>query len=188
MFRNLYYRQGCSHKYTGAMYAGQSCWNNAMNPVLSNRVYGSSVSKPQGFNSERAIIMPVVSGSNIAAILRGGSDFSGVITAIGNLTTEASGSGTVSAANGNMAANMSANPSGTCTLTFSIEGKGWMSATIDVGAHPSAFDIVQAVLNALAADYNRAGTIGQKINGAGSAGDPWSDSRALTVAKFLGLK
>lgn len=44
------------------------------------------------------------------------------------------------------------------------------------------------VLNALASEYNRPGTIGQKINGAGSAGDPWSDSRALTVAKFLGLK
>lgn len=175
-------------KYFGASYASQRGWNNALNPVLYNRAFGSSVSKPQGFNSERAIIMPVVTGGNIAAILRGDSDLTGGANALGNLSASLSGSGTVATANANMAANRTATLSGTCELTFNISGKGWMSATIDVGAHPSAFDIVQAVLNALATDYNRPGTIGQKINGAGSAGDPWSDARALTVAKFLGLK
>jgi hypothetical protein len=50
--------------------------------------------------------------------------------------------------------------------------KGRARATLDVsiGAVPSAFDNAQAVLNALAASYNIAGTIGAKINASGSGG------------------
>lgn len=63
-----------------------------------------------------------------------------------------------------------------------------ISLTVNVGAVPSAYDITQAILNAVALDYNNPGTIGAKINASGAGGDPWADSRALTVSKFLGLK
>ena len=93
-----------------------------------------------------------------------------------------------------------------------------ISLTVNVGAVPSAFDITQSVLNAVASQYNYPGTIGNKINSSASAGDPWgtplpgtyppgsagallggmdpqemanailTDPRFLTVAKFLGLK
>lgn len=49
-----------------------------------------------------------------------------------------------------------------------------MALDVSIGAVPSAFDNAQAVLNALASQYNIPGTIGAKINDAGSAGDPWS--------------
>jgi hypothetical protein len=55
-----------------------------------------------------------------------------------------------------------------------MRGKAHLSATIEIGSRPSAFDIIQAVLNAVASQYNIPGTIGNKINSAASAGDPWS--------------
>lgn len=59
---------------------------------------------------------------------------------------------------------------------------------VSIGATPSAFDISQAVWLQIASAVNVPGTTGEKLNGAGSAGNPWSDPKALTVGKFLGLK
>lgn len=88
--------------------------------------------------------------------------------------------------------------------------------TVNVGAVPSAEDVAQAIWNSQASTYNYSGTMGNKLNTASSGGvdiealaqavweyttrtltaggggsdvdDIWTDSRALTVAKFLGLK
>lgn len=49
-----------------------------------------------------------------------------------------------------------------------------MALDVSIGAVPSAFDIAQAVLNAVASSYNIPGTIGEKINDAGAGGDPWA--------------
>lgn len=63
--------------------------------------------------------------------------------------------------------------------------------------------IVDAVWNALAAEYDLSGTMGEKLNGAGSAGDPWTTDLSsyntaqtagkilkekLSKSQFLGLK
>lgn len=66
---------------------------------------------------------------------------------------------------------------------------------VDVGATPSAEDIAQAIWNASASKYNNAGTMGSKVNTASSGGVDTgalvdgivSDSRTLTVGKFLAL-
>lgn len=65
---------------------------------------------------------------------------------------------------------------------LSLEGEWTPFTTL------SPENLAQAVWDALAVDNNDPGTMGEKLNSAGTAGDPWSDSRALTVAKFLGLK
>jgi hypothetical protein len=59
-------------------------------------------------------------------------------------------------------------------VTAAILGLGWLSATIHIGALPSAFDIVQAVWNSIAASYNLPGSLGEKLNAAGAGGDPWT--------------
>ena len=70
----------------------------------------------------------------------------------------------------------------------SLEQASWKKrarAALDVsiGASPSAFDIAQAVLNAVASSYNIAGTIGAKINASGSGGvDPQAIRDAFTLA------
>ena len=69
-----------------------------------------------------------------------------------------------------------------------MRGSVRVNISVDVGAQPSVQEIVAGVLDALAASYNKPGTIGAKINASGAGGDPWADPRAMTVAKFLGLK
>jgi len=56
-----------------------------------------------------------------------------------------------------------------------LKGNSDLQATIYVSqAEASVQQLVAAVWSALAADYNVSGTMGQKLNGAGSAGDPWT--------------
>lgn len=57
---------------------------------------------------------------------------------------------------------------------FGLRGDARLSLDVDVAAQPTVFDIVQGVLNAVASQYNLPGTIGNKINSASAAGDPWS--------------
>lgn len=45
-----------------------------------------------------------------------------------------------------------------------------VALSVSIGASPSAFDITQSVLNAIASSYNIPGTVGAKINSAGSGG------------------
>lgn len=82
-------------------------------------------------------------------------------------------------------------------------------AKANIGADITPFtelspeNLAKSVWNSIASQFNIAGTMGNKLNGAGSAGDPWTtdlDSYTtqgtagkklkdvLTTAKFLGLK
>jgi len=68
-------------------------------------------------------------------------------------------------------------PVGTATITLTAEADpmawGWMEGTTEeAGLSPTG--IANAVWNALAEDSNEAGTMGQKLNAAGTAGDPWT--------------
>ena len=69
-----------------------------------------------------------------------------------------------------------------------MRGSVRITVSVDVGAQPSVQDIVAGILDALALSYNKPNTIGARINASGAGGDPWADPRALTLAKFLGLK
>jgi hypothetical protein len=62
------------------------------------------------------------------------------------------------------------------TVIGEVVAKAWARMGIDrsIEAQPTAFEITQSVLNALAADYNIPNTIGAKINASGAAGDPWA--------------
>jgi hypothetical protein len=65
---------------------------------------------------------------------------------------------------------------GTSSMTATPSALGQMSATLTVAEaadplSPSA--LAAAVWNALAASFNTAGTMGNKLNSASSAGDPW---------------
>lgn len=122
----------------------------------------------------------------MAATLAGQGDIDGALGMISWMTANLTGSGTVS-------------PSS------SMFGTANMSANIYVNTGTaSAKELAAEVWEALAADFNNAGTMGQKLNGAGSAGDPWTTAlpgpyaagtagkivgdKLLTWQKFLALK
>ncbi len=54
--------------------------------------------------------------------------------------------------------------------------RGRIALDVSIGAVPSAYDIAQAVWGQVASAVNNPGTTGEKLNGAGSAGNPWTDS------------
>lgn len=98
------------------------------------------------------------------------ASISGQLTAIANLV----GSGQLTAAAGALAG-MVAGLNGSGTLTASQQALGQMTANIFVNQSAATVEqIVDAVWNAFATEYNISGTMGQKLNGAGSAGDPWT--------------
>jgi hypothetical protein len=138
--------------------------------------------------------------ANLIPTINGAIDFSGS----GTLSAEAAlvismfcdmtGSGTLSASivgllnmsidlegSGDLAASLS----GIGNMLIDLEGSGNLEATIAAYGNMS-IDIVvtgtgltlenvrAAVWNAIAADFNESGTMGNKMNSAASAGDPWS--------------
>jgi hypothetical protein len=109
----------------------------------------------------------------VAALVGSGSltaSVSGQLEAVADLI----GSGSFTAAAGALAG-MVADLSGSGSLTGSQQALGEMVADIFVNqSEASVEQIVAAVWNAFATEYNISGTMGQKLNGAGSAGDPWT--------------
>jgi hypothetical protein len=88
-----------------------------------------------------------------------------------------------------MAYTSSATFAGEGFIDADITAAGRMSATLDAGARPSAFDIAQEVWQAQATSYNAAGTMGEKLNDAGSAGNPWTTviEDGMTAEEILKL-
>lgn len=123
---------------------------------------------------------------------------SGVFAATGGLfaglTLSMSGSGSMSLSGGGLleaflamagtsefSAAISANAgmtlamAGVGSMTLAPQATGEMVLEIYVNQSQATVDqIVAAVWSALAAEYNESGTMGNKLNGAGSAGDPWT--------------
>jgi len=70
---------------------------------------------------------------------------------------------------------MNAGLSGSGSISAELKGTLSMSASIYVNqSEATVQQIVEGVWNAIAADFNTAGTMGNKLNSAGSGGDPWS--------------
>jgi len=125
---------------------------------------------------------------------------------IGQIQASASlaGSGTLTGAQSALAG-MVAALTGTGLLSDAQqEALGQMSAEIYVNqSQATVQEIVDAVWNALAAEYDLTGTMGEAMNGAGSAGNPWITDLSgyntantagkilkdrLSKTQFLGLK
>lgn len=111
---------------------------------------------------------------------------------IGQLQASASlaGTGSLTAAQSALAGMVSV-LTGTGLLSDAQQqALGQMTAEIFVNQSEASINqIVYAVWNALAASYNESGTMGNKLNGAGSAGDPWStDLTSYTTDGTAGKK
>jgi len=116
---------------------------------------------------------------------------SGNLSAIGGGLLEAivtmAGTGALTGALG-ATAGLTVTMEGVGSLTASPQGTGEMVIEIYVNQSQATVDqIVAAVWSSLAAEYNVSGTMGNKLNGAGSAGDPWTtDLSSYTTAGTAG--
>jgi len=139
-------------------------WENKSG-VAANR---EKVSYPNGL-FQSAFHMPLKYGG-IGVTLRGSSTLTSAIQGPANMSATLTGGGAITDGDIARGVNLNVTLTGGGTVTSNIKATAKMTAVIRIGASPSAFDVAQAVLNAVASDYNITGTIGAKINDAGSGG------------------
>lgn len=112
--------------------------------------------------------------SSMIASLAGSGSLSASITATLGLAASLAGSGDLAGAL-KLLIPLAAALSGSGSVTSNLKGNLDMEADIYVNqSEATVTQIVSGVWSALASDYNESGTMGQKLNGAGSAGDPWT--------------
>jgi hypothetical protein len=107
---------------------------------------------------------------NLAASLVGTGDFSGAVSALAHAAATLSGSGTISS------------PTSTAS--------GALAASIVVtGDVLNSANVASAVWGALALANNNIGSMGEKLNDAGSASNPWTEviESGFTAAEILRL-
>lgn len=175
-----WYKGGCANNF----YYGDATQTNL-----------KKSSFPYLFSHPHAWILAPKSGITIDTTLT--SAGLGSITLIGqlivNATMTADGSGTFSAdiqgiLQGTMTAagsssttfdlgailNTTMSSSGSGSMTMTISGIGNMTMEITPFTTLSPENLAASVWNAVAADFNTSGTMGEKLNAAGTAGDPWT--------------
>lgn len=154
--------------------------------VLSTTLTGNGIISDALLNAVVSIYSTVYGeGVVLGASLQGVVPISATLTASGQLTNallnsliniyaNLLGEGAISYSNLAAGKYIEAVFSGDCTVSGAdLRAKAGIGAAILVNANLTTFDIAQAVWNALAVQYNISGTMGQKLNAAGSAGDPW---------------
>lgn len=137
-----------------------------------------------------------------AAAITATGALSGSINAALLASANLSGSGSFTASIGALGG-VTAALAGTGTLTAASYATGTLEADILPYTELSPQSLAAAVWDALATTYNATGSMGEKLNGAGSAGDPWGTAvpgayadgtagalmgKLLTLGKFIGLK
>lgn len=207
-------------KVPGGFYADRSFRNNLQRGLIRDNAaaFGSYTSFPQGYQSISRAAIPTIKLSDFirAHIIGEGFLTNTAITVPVTMQASVSGEGTLTS-NAEVGKTLQATVVGTGNLSGDVRSIVSMAATIDAGARPSAFDVAQEVWQSQKASYNAPGTMGNALNSAGTAGDPWTadlstyppgtagnilysmdpqqladailnDPKMLTVAKFLGLK
>lgn len=123
----------------------------------------SAVAALTGTGSLSANILAVL---NAVAALTGSGTLAGAMTAKGALLAALAGIGSLSAPG---------------------YARGHMAADISPFTELSPENLAASVWNAVAADYNAVGTMGEKLNDAGSGSNPWTEviEGSFTAAEIL---
>lgn len=132
-------------------------------------IKGGELSSSTGISGSSGMVPVSSLGVSIAADLAGSGDIEG---------------------NLNLTSSLSAALAGVGDMDGSLRGTANLEATILVnpGAATSQ-DIASAVWDAVAVDNDVPGTMGEKLNAAGTAGDPWTtDLSGYNVAGTAGKK
>jgi hypothetical protein len=111
--------------------------------------------------------------TSMIAALSGSSSVTAGLTGIIQLAADLSGDGQLAGAL-NIIAFLESNLTGTSSITAGLRGTVSMEANIYVNqSQASVEELVAGVWNALTADFNASGSMGEAMAAAGSAGDPW---------------
>lgn len=168
---------------------------------------GGELSSTTQINGTSTLQASIANGINIVSTMAGSGEMTSglslvtsmiaTISCTGTLTgsmvgtiqmaADLAGSGNITGSLG-MLSGLVANLSGQGLISADLKGKLFMAADVYVNqSEATVQQIVDAVWNALATEYDLSGTMGEKLNGAGSAGDPWTtDLTSYTTANTAG--
>lgn len=148
----------------------QAAFAKGMQSTIQNAAaFGQITSVPQGYNAPMKAILPTIKvGGNISAKATLSTFFSADVKAVGNLSAEVLLE-TDMIANANVAINGYATMLLETDMTANITAIGNMSASMDLIARPSAFDIANEIWNARPADFGNPNTMGKKLSDAEAA-------------------
>lgn len=136
---------------------------------ITNAALALVVSAVAALSGSGALTADITGKLEAAAALAGSGDVAGALGALADLAAGLTGSGTLSA---------------------DAAAKAFMSANIVVtGGTLTAGEVATAVWAAIAADNDVTGTMGEKLNDAGSASNPWTEviESGYTAAEILRL-
>lgn len=157
-------------------------------------IAGGELSSTTGLVGTGNITAALTNARILAAILAGSGSIAGSLSLLSSITSAMVGSGGIGG-NLKLASTITANLSGTGALSGSLNllvplvtlltGTGTIAPNLKSRAKLEAHiyvnsgsatiqDLVDGVWSALASDYNVSGTMGSKMNSAGTAGDPWT--------------
>lgn len=127
--------------------------------------------------------------ASIVANLVGTGSLSVNMSATLSIAANLVGSGNIAAAL-KLLVPLAGNLNGIGSATANLKGNADIAAIIYVNqSEATVKQLVDGVWNAEATEYNLSGTMGQKLNGAGSAGDPWTtDLSSYTTEGTAGKK
>lgn len=126
--------------------------------------------------------------TTLVATLAGSGTLGGTLSLSLAMAASIGGSGSLTGSMG-LLINMIASLAGSGAVTGNLTGLARLEAHIYVNSGTATVnEIVDGVWEASAVIHNNAGTMGEKLNGAGSAGNPWTDTAtygAGTKGKLL---
>lgn len=174
----------------GALYARGFPRVSARQQLIENfSGFGQQTSVPQGYQSAYKALIPTLKESwDMFVMFRGDGSFGVASVTSESMTVAFSGEGAFSP-NAQHAYTMTVAFLGEGTLSLTAEQLEQAAVAFDSGTRPSAFDIAQEVWQAQAGSYNATGTMGEKLNDAGSVANPWTEviESGYTAAEILRL-
>jgi hypothetical protein len=137
--------------------------------VANGMHFGQTTSVPQGYNDPARSLTPTIkTGGQIAARAQGEAAVAADLKATGNIAGLMDAEADL-VGNANVYFNGSGTFDAEADMTAALGATGNITATMDLLARPSAFDIAQEVWNGAATAYDSAGTMGRKVNAAEKA-------------------
>lgn len=114
--------------------------------------------------------------TNLVATLAGSGTLGGSLSLSLAMTASIGGSGSLSGTMG-LIINMMSTLAGAGSITGNLKGTARLEANIYVNSGTASLnEQVAAFWGAIANSYNDPGTMGEKLNDAGSASNPWADT------------
>lgn len=148
----------------------------AMGRALASDLTGTGTLSTANLSMIVQMAAALLGSCTVSASLKGSIQMASSLAGSGNFTASIK-----------IIAGVVASITGSGSVTANLKGKASLAADITPFTDLSPENLAASVWNSLAASYNSVGTMGEKVNDAGSAANPWTEviESGYTAAEIL---